>query len=82
MSLNGLMKKGNNCIEERENIPGAPLWHMGKVVILESKNSFNLLQNTIDLTGMGILLLIICRMKQTIMKISQVRGVTHNASLV
>lgn len=42
------MKKGNNCIEERENIPGAPLWHMGKVVILESKNSFNLLQNTID----------------------------------
>ncbi len=48
MSLNGLIKKGNNCIEERENIPGAPLWHMGKVAILESKNSFNLLQNTID----------------------------------
>lgn len=48
MSLNDLLKNGNKCLKERENIPGAPLWHMGKVAILESKNSFDLLQNTID----------------------------------
>ncbi len=48
MSLNDLIKKGNQCLENRENIPDAPLWHMGKVAILESKNSFDLLQNTID----------------------------------
>lgn len=47
MNLNGLIEKGNNCLKERENIPGAPLWHMGKVAILESKHSFDLLQNTI-----------------------------------
>lgn len=48
MSVNDLIEKGNKCLEERENIPGAPLWHMGKVAVLESKKSFGLLQNTID----------------------------------
>lgn len=48
MSLNYLIEKGNKCIEERENIPGAPLWHMGKVAAFESKKSFDFLQNTID----------------------------------
>ncbi len=48
MSLNGAIQKGNTCIEERENIPGAPLWHMGKVAVFESKDSFDLLQNTIN----------------------------------
>jgi len=48
VSLNDLIKKGNQCLEERENIPGAPLWHMGKVAAFESKESFDLLQNTID----------------------------------
>ncbi len=48
MSLNSLMEKGNKCLEERENIPGAPLWHMGKVAVFESKDSFDLLQSTID----------------------------------
>lgn len=48
MSLNDLIKKSNQCLEDRENIPGAPLWHMGKVAVFESKKSFDLLQNTID----------------------------------
>ena len=48
MSLNDLIKKGNQCLENREKIPGAPLWHMGKVAVFESKRSFDLLQNTID----------------------------------
>lgn len=48
MSLNDLIEKANNCQEERENIPGAPLWHMGKVAVFKSKKSFDLLQNTID----------------------------------
>jgi len=48
MSINDLIEKGNQCLEERENIPGAPLWHMGKVAVFESKESFDLLQNTID----------------------------------
>ena len=48
MSLKGPWKKGNACLVERESIPGAPLWHMGKVAIIESKDSFEFLQNTID----------------------------------
>jgi len=48
MSLNQLIEKGNLCLEEREKIPSAPLWHMGKVAIFESKESFDLLQNTVD----------------------------------
>ncbi|MCF6211631.1 MAG: hypothetical protein L3J88_08575 [Gammaproteobacteria bacterium] len=48
MSLNGLIEKGNKCLEERENIPGSPLWHMGKVAVFESKDSFDFLQSTID----------------------------------
>lgn len=48
MSLNELIEKGNQCLKDRESIPGAPLWHMGKVAVFESKESFDLLQNTID----------------------------------
>ncbi len=48
MSLNDLIEKGNQCLEERKNIPGSPLWNMGKVAVFESKKSFDLLQNTID----------------------------------
>ncbi len=48
MSLKELIKKGNECLEDRENIPSAPLWHMGKVAVLESKDSFDFLQNTIN----------------------------------
>jgi len=48
VSLNNLIAKGNQCLEGRENIPSAPLWHMGKVAVFESKESFDLLQNTID----------------------------------
>ncbi|MES9944843.1 MAG: hypothetical protein ABW080_07815 [Candidatus Thiodiazotropha sp.] len=48
MSIKKAVEKGNQCLEERENIPSAPLWHMGKVAVFESKESFDLLQNTID----------------------------------
>lgn len=48
MGLDTLIERGNLCVNDRENIPGAPLWHMGKVAILDSKTSFDLLQNTID----------------------------------
>jgi hypothetical protein len=47
LSVSNVLKVGNECLKDREDIPGAPLWHMGKVAILESKNSFDLLQNTI-----------------------------------
>lgn len=48
MPLESVIAKGNQCLEDRENIPSAPLWHMGKVAAFESQESFNLLQNTID----------------------------------
>jgi hypothetical protein len=48
MSIKKAIDKGNQCLDERENIPSAPLWHMGKVAVFESKESFELLQNTID----------------------------------
>ncbi len=48
MAIDKLIEKGNICLEERESIPNAPLWHMGKVAIFESKESFDLLQNTIN----------------------------------
>lgn len=48
MSIEKIIEKGNKCIEDREDIPSAPLWHMGKVAVFESKKSFELLQNTID----------------------------------
>ncbi|MET1256646.1 hypothetical protein [Aliikangiella maris] len=46
--MNDLIEYGNKCLEERDNIPSAPLWHMGKVAKFESKESFDLLQNTVD----------------------------------
>ena len=48
MSVESVIAKSNQCLEERENIPSAPLWHMGKAAVFESKESFDLLQNTID----------------------------------
>ncbi len=48
MSIDKIIEKGNKCLEDREDIPSAPLWHMGKVAVFESKKSFELLQNTID----------------------------------
>lgn len=54
MSIEKVIEKCNKCLADRENIPSAPLWHMGKVAMFESKESFNLLQNTIDyLTSKG-----------------------------
>lgn len=48
MSIKAVIAAGNVCLEKRDNIPGAPLWHMGKVALVESERSFKLLQNTID----------------------------------
>jgi len=48
MGIDRLIEKGNKCSENRESIPGAPLWHMGKVALFASEKSFHLLQNTID----------------------------------
>ena len=48
MSVENLVKKGKQCLEDRENIPSAPVWHMGKVFLFKSKGSFDLLQNTVD----------------------------------
>jgi len=46
--VKSLIEKGNTCLDERDNIPNAPLWHMGKVAVFKAKGSFELLQNTID----------------------------------
>jgi len=48
MRLKKLIAKSNQCLESRVNIPSAPVWHMGKVAVFESRSSFRLLQNTID----------------------------------
>lgn len=48
MGKNNLLQRCNQILTQREDIPGAPLWHMGKVAILDSKESFDLLQNSID----------------------------------
>lgn len=43
-----LVEKSNVCLPQRVEIPSAPLWHMGKVAAFDSKESFDLLQNTVD----------------------------------
>lgn len=48
MGIDQVAAAGNACIEDRENIPGAPLWHMGKVRLFGSQESFELIQNTVD----------------------------------
>lgn len=48
MTTNSLITQANTCLESRKNIPGAPLWHMGKVAVAESEDSFSLLQNTVN----------------------------------
>jgi hypothetical protein len=48
MGAERLLDAGNKCLEDRENIPSAPLWHMGKVRAFHSAESFDLLQNTVD----------------------------------
>jgi len=46
--VKSLIEKDNTCLDERDNIPNAPLWHMGKVAVFKAKESFESLQNTID----------------------------------
>lgn len=48
MTIDKVIEQGNKCLEDREKIPSAPLWHMGKVATFASKESFDFLQNTID----------------------------------
>ena len=43
MAKEELINKGNLCLDEREDVPGAPLWHMGKVALFGSKDSFSLI---------------------------------------
>ncbi len=43
-----IIDQANICLENRDDIPTAPLWHMGKVAKFNSEDSFRLLQNTID----------------------------------
>jgi len=48
IGISQLIEKGNKCSKNREPVPGAPLWHMGKVALFVSEKSFNLLQNIVD----------------------------------
>ena len=48
MSLKDVIERGNACVQDRDKIPGAPLWHLGKVAAVESRSSFDLMQNTVD----------------------------------
>jgi hypothetical protein len=48
VSKSKLLQKCNQCLSQRGDIPGAPLWHLGKVAVFESQESFNLIQNSID----------------------------------
>lgn len=48
MGIDNVVAAGNKCLEDRDNIPGAPLWHMGKVRFFGSQESFDLIQNTVD----------------------------------
>lgn len=48
MSTTSLAQKCNQILGQREDIPGAPLWHMGKVAAFNSKESLDLIQNSID----------------------------------
>lgn len=43
-----LSKKAQVCLEQAVEVPGAPLFHMGNVAKFKSKNSFDLLQGTIN----------------------------------
>ncbi|MDR1423056.1 MAG: hypothetical protein LBI92_00355 [Azoarcus sp.] len=42
-----MLEAANKCLAKRVDIPGAPLWHMGKVYVFESDESFKLLDNTV-----------------------------------
>ncbi|MBT0962809.1 hypothetical protein [Denitromonas iodatirespirans] len=48
MGIEKIATASNKCLEDRDNIPGAPLWQMGKVRLLQSQASFDLIQNTVD----------------------------------
>jgi len=43
-----LLESANECLEYREEIPSAPLWHLGKIGVFGSQESYNLIQNTAD----------------------------------
>ncbi|MCW7541869.1 hypothetical protein OOT46_29150 [Aquabacterium sp. A7-Y] len=47
-TLEQVAQKASICLKDRENIPTAPLWHMGKAYVFSSNDSFDLVQNTID----------------------------------
>jgi hypothetical protein len=43
-----LPKKAKACLEKAIEVPGMPLYHMGNIAAFNSKNSFELMQATID----------------------------------
>jgi len=43
-----LPERAQACLEQAVEIPGAPLYHMGKIAAFDSKSSFDLMQATID----------------------------------
>lgn len=47
-TLEQVSQKASIFLKDRENIPAAPLWSMGKAHVFNSGDSFDLLQNTID----------------------------------
>lgn len=47
-SAEQIAQQASICLKERDNIPTAPLWHLGKSYALQSVDSYDLLQNTID----------------------------------
>lgn len=48
MSVDAAVEAGNRCLDDRVDVPGAPLWHLGKVAAFDSKESLDLLQNSVD----------------------------------
>ncbi len=47
-NIQKLSKKAQACLEQAVEAPGAPLFHMGKIAVFNSKSSFDLLQDTIN----------------------------------
>ena len=47
-TINELSVTAKSCLEQAVKIPGAPLYHLGNIAVFKSKNSFELMQATID----------------------------------
>ena len=47
-STQQLSKKAQSCLAQAVEVPGAPLYHMGKIAVFNSKSSFDLMQATIN----------------------------------